>query len=104
MLVEGFGRGLPAEDLPGSVVERVLDREEFLKTPTGEVGSLREVLAEQPVGVLFGAGAYRGELFGPEVPGSAHARNCLGWPPGPSCRAARGSAHLRNQLNRRRKS
>ncbi|NLH67652.1 MAG: hypothetical protein GX471_16015 [Candidatus Microthrix parvicella] len=54
MFVEGFGGGLPAEDLAGSVVEGVLDCEEFFKTPTGKVSSPGEVLAEQSVGVLVG--------------------------------------------------
>ena len=79
MLVEGFGRGLPAEDLPGSVVERVLDREEFFKTPTGEVGSLREVLAEQPVGVLVrGALPWRVRLGEEHLDAGVDRELCVG--------------------------
>jgi len=51
-LVEDFGWGLPVEALSGSVVERESDGFEVLGGPAGEVRAFREVLAQQPVGVL----------------------------------------------------
>ena len=55
MLVECFSWGLPAEDLAGPGVERVSDRFDVLGGPDREVRALREVLAQQAVGILIAA-------------------------------------------------
>lgn len=55
MFVEGLGGCAPAKTFAGSVVDRSSDRRELATVPTGEVGALREVLAQQPVGVLVRA-------------------------------------------------
>src|SRR4051794_10519437 len=55
MLVEGFDGSPPAENLAGSTVQGVSDGLELLGVPAGQVGALREVLAQQAVGVLVRA-------------------------------------------------
>jgi hypothetical protein len=55
VFVEGFGRGLPREHLAGSAVERGSDGVDLFGRPSGQVGALREVLAEKSVGVLVRA-------------------------------------------------
>ena len=55
MLVEGFGGGLPAEDLARSGVERRGDGFEVRGGPARQVGAFGEVLAQQAVGVLVRA-------------------------------------------------
>jgi hypothetical protein len=52
MLVQGVGGSSPAEDFSWPCVECVHDRLELLGTPARHVGPLREVLAQQSVGVL----------------------------------------------------
>jgi hypothetical protein len=52
VIVEYLGRCLPAEGFAGPGVECVSDRLELVGGPPGQVGALREVLAQQPVGVL----------------------------------------------------
>ena len=56
------------EALGHRVVERVTDGRDLLRTPSREVGALREVLAQQPVGVLVGS-ALPGTLRVREVDG-----------------------------------
>ncbi len=51
-LVEEVGWGAVVEDDPGSPAQFVLDRAQVSRGVNCEVGSLREVLAEQAVGVL----------------------------------------------------
>ena len=51
----GFRGCLPAECLAGPAVERVGDSVDLLRSPSREVSSLREVLAQESVGVLVGA-------------------------------------------------
>lgn len=55
MLVERFGGCLPAECFSWSSVQGVSDCLDLLGAPAGQVGSLREVLAQQAVGVLVRA-------------------------------------------------
>ena len=55
MLVECLGGCAPVEDLSGPRVELGSDGLEVVAGPSREVGAFREVLAQQPVGVLFGA-------------------------------------------------
>src|SRR5260370_18762402 len=55
MVVEGLGGCSPAERLAWSGVECERDGGEFVGAVAAEVGALREVLAEQPVGVLVAA-------------------------------------------------
>lgn len=47
MLIEDFGRGPPAQDLAGPVVQRQRDGLKVLGTPSGQVSALREVLPQQ---------------------------------------------------------
>ena len=44
-LIEGFGRGSPAESFAGSAVEGDRDRGEVVAVVSDKVGALREVLA-----------------------------------------------------------
>jgi hypothetical protein len=55
MFVEGLGWCLPSECLARPVVEGSRDRVELVLVVAGQVGPLREVLAQQPVRVLIGA-------------------------------------------------
>ena len=55
MVVECFGRSAPSEGFAWSGVEGVSDRCDFLCAPAGQIGSLREVLAQKAVSVLIGA-------------------------------------------------
>ena len=66
MFVEGFGGGLPAENLSRSAVEGGGDRLDLGCGPSGEVGAFGEVLAQQPVGVLVGAALPRALGVGEE--------------------------------------
>ena len=93
MLVEGFGGCLPAEGLAGSAVERGGDGFELVAVPAGEVGALREVLAQQAVGVLVGA-ALPGAVRVGEVDGDAGLDLELG--------VLRTSSLPRSQVNDRR--
>ena len=52
MVVESFGGCAPAEGLAWPTVECGGDSSELVGVPAGEVGALREVLAQQPVRVL----------------------------------------------------
>src|SRR5687768_6243895 len=54
VLVERFGGGSPAERLPRTGVQRGGNGGEVICAVPGQVGSSREVLAQQPVGVLVG--------------------------------------------------
>jgi hypothetical protein len=45
-------RCAPAEDLPRSTVEAILDGAQHLRSMGGEAGALGEELAQQPVRVL----------------------------------------------------
>jgi hypothetical protein len=53
--VEDFGRFLPVECLPWTVVELVGDGVEFSLRVARQVGSFGEVLAQEAVGVLVAA-------------------------------------------------
>ena len=55
MLVEGFGWCAPAEDLAWPRVDGGCDGIDVFAGPSGEVGALGEVLAQQSVGVLVHA-------------------------------------------------
>jgi hypothetical protein len=54
-LVKRFGWGLPPEGLSRSRVEGCGNGSECLGTMRAQVRALREVLAQQPIGVLVGA-------------------------------------------------
>ena len=54
MFVWGFGGSLPSEGLAGPAVERGRDGLDLLGAPSAKVGALREVLAQETVGVLVG--------------------------------------------------
>ena len=78
-MARALGRGLPAEDLPESVVERVLDGDEVVEAPAGEVGSLGEVLAEQTVGVLVrGALPWRVRVSEEDLDAGVDRELCVG--------------------------
>src|SRR5712692_3026569 len=55
MLVQSFGRGLPAEGLAGPAIESGGDRVECAGAVARQVGPFREVLAQEAVGVLVRA-------------------------------------------------
>jgi hypothetical protein len=60
VLVECFGRCLPAEDLAGSIVERVSDGLEVVGGPARQVGAFGEVLPQQTLVFSF-VGRCQGE-------------------------------------------
>ncbi len=60
MFVEGFGGCLPAEGLPWPAIQRRGSRIQVASRVPAEVGALREVSAEQTIGVLVGPTLPRG--------------------------------------------
>ena len=67
MLVEDLRRGLPAETFAGSIVEGC---GEVVGGPAGQIRALREVLAQQAVGVLIRAAPPRAVRVGEETRGA----------------------------------
>ena len=55
MLLQCLSRSLPTKCLSRAGVERACDGIQFIGTPPGEVGSLRDVLAQEAVGVFVAA-------------------------------------------------
>jgi hypothetical protein len=52
VFVESLGGGLPAERLAGPDVQRRSYGFNLITAPSGQVGSLGEVLAQEPIGVF----------------------------------------------------
>jgi hypothetical protein len=55
VIIQGFCRGLPAKGLPRPCVERSSDGIEVIDAVLAEVGTFREILPQQAVGVLVRA-------------------------------------------------
>ena len=51
-LVQSFGGSSPSEGLAGPCIERVSNNCEYVRTVCAQIGSFREVLSKQSIGVL----------------------------------------------------
>ena len=69
-LVQSFGRSSPSEGLAGPCIERVSNNCEYVRTVCAQIGSFREVLSKQSIGVLVRSALPRAVRFA-EVDGKA---------------------------------
>ncbi len=69
-LVQSFGGSSPSEGLAGPCIERVSNNCEYVRTVCAQIGSFREVLSKQSIGVLVRSALPRAVRFA-EVDGKA---------------------------------
>ena len=69
-LVQSFGGSSPSEGLAGPCIERVSNNWEYVRTVYAQIGSFREVLSKQSIGVLVRSALPRAVRFA-EVDGKA---------------------------------
>ena len=84
-LVQSFGGSSPSEGLAGPCIERVSNNCEYVRTVCAQIGSFREVLSKQSIGVLV-----RSAL----PPDAAGARSC-------SCAGRRSMTSIWSSLTAR---